>query len=68
MSDNITIQGFHSLFNYTMDEVLQHVSDIPLTWLYLGLINFLVFGSLLRMMQDSKGIGSNLKEEHDCFE
>ena len=51
MSDNITVQGFHSLFNYTMAEILQDVYDIPLVWLFLWLIIFLVFGSLFIMMQ-----------------
>ena len=51
MSKNITIQGFNSLFNCAMEDVLQDVSDIPLTWLFLGLIIFLMFDCLLRIMQ-----------------
>ena len=51
MSENITIQGFYSLFNYTMNKILQVVSDVPLTWLFLGLVTFLVFGYFIRMIQ-----------------
>ena len=51
MSENITIQKFNGLFNCAMEDILKDVSDIPLTWLFLGLLAFLVFGYFIRIIQ-----------------
>ena len=34
-----------------MEDILKDVSDIPLTWVFLGLVIFLVFGYFIRMIQ-----------------
>ena len=34
-----------------MEDILKDVSDIPLTWLFLGSVAFLVFGYFIRMIQ-----------------
>ena len=34
-----------------MEDILKDVSDIPLTWLFLGSVAFLVFGYFISMIQ-----------------
>ena len=63
MSENITIQKFNGLFNCTMEDILHEVSDIPLTWLFLELVAFLVFGYFIRMMQSFKIESGMLRAE-----
>ena len=63
MSENITIHKFNGLFNCTMEDILHEVSDIPLTWLFLGLVAFLVFGYVIRTMQSFKIESAMLRAE-----
>ena len=48
MSENIIIQTFRSFLNYNMSEILQE--DIPLIWIYLGLIILLFWWLLFNMV------------------
>ena len=63
MSENITIQKFNGLFNCAMEDILHEVSDIPLTWLFLGHVTFLVFGYFIRTMQSFKIESAMLRAE-----
>ena len=63
MSENITIQKFSGFLNCAMEDILKDVSDIPLTWLFLGLVAVLVFGYFIRTMQSFKIESAMLRAE-----
>ena len=63
MSDNLTFQGFHSFFTYTMCEVLQDAYDIPFPWLFLGFTLFLVFYSFFIIWFDNRKMMQSLQTE-----
>ena len=65
MSENITIQKFNVFFFLycAMEDILKDVSDIPLTWLFLGYVAFLVFGYFIRMIQSLQTESTMLREE-----
>ena len=46
-----------------MEDILKGVSDIPLTWLFLGSVAFLVFGYFIRMMQSLQIESTMLRAE-----
>ena len=46
-----------------MEDILHEVSDIPLTWLFLRLVAFLVFGYFIRTMQSFKIESAMLRAE-----
>ena len=68
MSDNITVEGFYSLFNYTMAEILQDTYDL-LAWIFIGLAIFLIFGLWLdnrKKMQSLQDKSRILRTEVEC--
>ena len=63
MPENITIQKFNGLFSCAMEDILHEVSDIPLTWLFLGSVTFLVFGYFIRRIQSLQTESTMLRSE-----
>ena len=62
MSDNLTIQGFHRLFTYTMCEVSQDTYDIPPTLLFLG-FGFVLCIFFLNVWFDNRKMMQSLQTE-----